>query len=233
MTGQHIDYSLVDKAISNPDFFTTLILLFIFIFLTTIVLIPIIRWNNKRYDKLVEVFEKHSDNDDMVLSSILNEIKNHNDISKDNFQFLRENLNNTTLTDEQAVRLFKSEMWLTSRKKLNFLKDILLNNHIAWREDFIHEKITLWLSTYSQEYLINFKWYTTNIWDLWKWLYNNFGTNEFKAFVKDVADIMFRKEEWDKTSIIHNKMAEISLLMETLQNKLGLKLKDDLVINSK
>jgi len=67
----------------------------------------------------------------MVLSSILNEIKNHNDISKDNFQFLRENLNNTTLTDEQAVRLFKSEMWLTSRKKLNFLKDILLNNHIA------------------------------------------------------------------------------------------------------
>jgi len=59
MTGQHIDYSLVDKAISNPDFFTTLILLFIFIFLTTIVLIPIIRWNNKRYDKLVEVFEKH------------------------------------------------------------------------------------------------------------------------------------------------------------------------------
>jgi hypothetical protein len=225
----NIDYALVDKAIENPDFFTTLILLFVFIFLTTIILIPIIRWSNKRYDKLIDI--KNDDSNQLI--NIFNELKHHNESSKEQFDFIRNNLNNTTLNDEQAVRLLKAEMWLTSRKKLNFIKDILLNNHIPWREDFIHEKVTLWLSTYSQEYITNFKWFNTNIWDLWRWLDNNFWKDEFKQFVKEITDVMFRQDKWDKTAIIQNKIAEISLLMETLQNKLWLKLKDNLVTNSK
>lgn len=224
-----VDLTLVDTAINNKDVFTTLIILFVFLFVILIILLPIIRWNNKRYDRLITAFEKHTEKDWEELSKIYNELKSHNENSERQFAFLRNNLNNTTLTNEQAVRLLKREMWLTSRKKLNFIKDILLNNHINWREHFISEKVKIWLAWYSQEYLTNFKWYTTWIWDLWKWLDDNFSEKEFIDFVKEIVDVMFRPDKWEKTSVIQNKMSEISLIMETLQNALWLKLKNDLI----
>lgn len=224
-----IDYTLVDTAIANKDVFTTLIVLFIVIFFMLVLIIPLIWKTNKRNDKLLNDFIEHSQENAKNLSNIYNEIKNHNNMSEKQFEFLRQNLNNTTLNDEQSVRLFKWEMWLTSKKKLNFIKDILINNHVKWREDFIREKVTLWLSWYSQEYLTNFKWYTTNIWDLWKWLDDNFWKEDFKIFVKEITDVMFRRDVWEKMSCINNKMSEIALIMETLQNKLWLKLRDDLI----
>jgi len=145
-----IDYTLIDKAIANPDFFSTLILLFVFIFIFMVIILPIIYNSNRRSDNIMNTFQKHSDEDNvnfkelnktLIKMSLLSQL--HNDDAKDQFTFLRNNLNNTTLHDEQAVRLFKAEMWLTSRKKLNFIKDILLNNHIEGREEFIIEKVTL------------------------------------------------------------------------------------------
>jgi hypothetical protein len=79
------------------------------------------------------------------LEKIHNAIYNHNENSTRLFNKIIENVHKTLLEDEQTVRIFKADMWLTSRKKLSFIKNILLNNHIKGREEFIYEKVKLGL----------------------------------------------------------------------------------------
>jgi hypothetical protein len=75
--------------------------------------------NNKQQEKFLKLFQSHTEDD----AEQLTEIKNI--LSK-----IIDNVTKTPLNKEQTIRLFKSELWLTSRKKLNFIKSILLNNHI-------------------------------------------------------------------------------------------------------
>jgi len=173
--------------------------------------------NQKFIDNLMTNFNSMKDN--------LEEFTNCNTEIKWMIKELNENIDKPKLNASQSIRLLKTEMWFVTRSKLNLIKNILLNNHIPWRELYIHEKIKTWLMWLSWEYMGNFESYITPIWKLSIWLDNNFSQEQFDLFIKEIIDIVCRKEDWNRFDIINNKMGEISLLMETLQENLANKLK--------
>jgi len=122
----------------------------------------------------------------------------------------------------------KTHMWYVTGKKLEFLKWIILNNHIAWNEDKIREKIYTWLSAFSDEYLAKFTTYKTPIWDLSKWLQNAYPLTEFNKLVDECVNIIYKKYEWLESDITLNKINEIAMIMRTLQVWLANKLRSDI-----
>jgi len=181
-----------------------LLIAVVVILILMIIIIPLVKWIiNEKIEK-IEVLIKN--NHEGILKTI-------------------KGIEKTSLTRGQTVRLFKSEMWLTSRQKIAFLRSILINNHIKGREEFIKKKIREGLIWYSDEYLSNFKWFDTPVGDLWIWLNGAFWENEFDNFIEEIALVVFRDDWSSNKEIVNDKVNEISLIMETLQNNLANKLK--------
>ena len=97
-----------------------LLIAVVVILILMIIIIPLVKWIiNEKIERIESLIKNNHD-------SMLKTIKG---------------IEKTSLTSGQTVRLFKSEMWLTSRQKIAFLRSILINNHIKGREEFIKKKI--------------------------------------------------------------------------------------------
>lgn len=185
--------------------------------------------NKEQFKEMLNIFQTHTEEDARQLTNIFNEIKNHNKNSEKEFNFIKNNMFKTTLDNEQAVRILKTEMWYVTEKKLEFIKDILQNNHIKGREDKIRIKLEVGLEWYSQEYYASFRWYNTKLWDLWDWLDDNFDSNTFKEFCNEIFEIIIAEYKWEKETVITEKVNEIRNVMKRVQNGLANHLRNDLL----
>lgn len=211
--------------------------------LSIFLLLPIIwffiRQSQKNFDKTIDQFDKitnafieHTKEDWVALEKIHTAIREHNDTSVEHFKYIMNNMHKPLLTEEQTLDIFASYMWYVSSKKLDFIKSIILNNHIEWRRDFIVLKVKNWLAGFSMEYEAKFNTFNTRIWNLSKWLDNNFTSDDFDLLIKEIVDIIYRDEcDMDKLICANNKINEISQVMRDLQNNLRNKLRKDLYNN--
>lgn len=223
-----IDYTLVNEAINHPDFFTSLMILFVFIFIITIIILPIIYSSNKRFDRILNNTGKFNTLINDSLIQIKNAIENHNTNSEEQFEIIKDNIGKVTLNKEQTIDLLKTHMWYVTWKKLEFIKGIILNNHIAWNEDKVREKVKNWLIALSDEYLSKFQSYQTPIWNLAKWLNENFTKEDFCKLVDDIMILIYKEYEWWANDILLNKTNEIAMIMRTLQVWLANQLRNDI-----
>ncbi len=225
----------ITTAIANKDVFTTLITLWIF----TWVVIPLINRQNTQVKdslnsivdelkKLNETFSSHLVDDARQLTNIFNKLEEHRDEANREFNQIKENSLKTVLNNEQTISLLKTNMWYVTSKKLDFIKAIILNNHIQWNNEKIREKIYNWLMALSDEYLTNFSTYHTPIGDLSKWLIDNFWEKEFNKLVDDCVEIIYKVYDWKENDNALNKINEIWMIMKTLQVWLSNKLRWDL-----
>ena len=243
MTGEltsKIDYTLVDKAIQNKDVFTTLILLFVFL----IIVMPLIYFVVKKvlenintnikdlWEHLNKSLKEHTKWDEYIQLKIFEKIQEYHIWSQRSFLDLQQKLWNTVLNKEQTVSLLQEKMWFVSYWKLEFIKQVMLFNHITWRRDEIKSKIKNELERKSEEYIREFWRWITPIWDLAKWLEKNFWAKEFDDFIEEIIKIVYRETEiykqMDRTVVVEIKKNDIATLMKDLQSKLAKKLREDL-----
>lgn len=222
-------------ALANRDVFTTIITLWIF----TWIVIPLINKQNTQIKeslkeivfelkKFNETFSNHMLDDAKQLTNIFNALEEHRDEAHREFNQIKENSLKTILNKEQTISLLKTNMWYVTAKKLDFIKAIILNNHIANNGEKIREKVYNWLMALSDEYLTSFSTYHTPIWDLSKWMTENFWLKEFNKLVDDCVDIIYKVYDWKESDNTLNKINEIWMTMKTLQVWLANKLRADL-----
>lgn len=191
-------------------------------------ILPLLWYFIKQNTKFTQSVLSELKNQTGTLNKLLNISVVHDEESKISFNKIVDRIQNNMLSDFQTIRILKSEMWLTSKKKLDFLQNIMLHNHIKGREDFIKDKVRIGLLGFSEEYMTNFKSYNTKVGKLDNWLEQQLTHEQFEKFIDEICSIMFRSVEGDKVQDAYMKKQEISLIMETLQNGLAQKLKKDL-----
>jgi len=200
--------------------------------ITASIILPMVWYFIRQNTKFTQQVIKELREQTSQLSKLMSLTSAHNEEARQSTDRVLDKIKNNNLEDYQAIRLLRSEMWLTSKKKLDFIQNILLNNHIKGREEFIKDKVKSGLRSFSEEYMTNFKSFNTRVGRLDKWLDNNFSEQEFEKLLEEVYHIMFRSVEGDKVMDTYYKKQEISLIMDTLQNDLAQKLKKDLSLNS-
>ena len=208
-----VDYSLINLAISNPDFFTTLVTLFIFLFMMLIIIVPIIRWQNKRFDRLLDSFQSHTEEDWKYLWKIFNAIDIHNKMSEWQFTVLQATIWSKTIDKESAILMLKKSMLSWIYKKLDFLEKRLNKNNLKERKEIIKRQIRVELLKLSdEEYLDFLDWFTLNWVKLWDLIRNTF---KFDEFLEEIFDCIF-DNKIDETWI---KLKNILEVMKFYQNE--------------
>lgn len=140
----------------------------------------------------------------------------------------------TQLTEEQAIQLLKDRMLIVSiEDKIPFIKSVMEFNHIEWRMDQITDKVYAWLAWYSDKYIANFRTFDSPLWNLADWLNTNFTNEQFNKLVKEIVDIIYREDKWNKSEVIEMKCNEVLTIMKVLQSWLVNKFRNDLIINRK
>lgn len=227
---------LITTALQNKDVFTTLITLWIF----TWIVVPLLNKQSKQqanalskiaesFDKFQSSFSEHMLEDARQLTAIFDKLEEHKREANRQFSDIKENSYKRILSTEQTIDIFKSQMWYVSSKKLDFIRNIILNNHIKDNEVNIRNKLVSWLLALSDEYLIKFNWYKTPIWSLTKWLQANFREEEFNKLIDDIIVIIYKDYGWNENDNTLSKINDISMLMKTLQVWLANKLRWDLM----
>ena len=165
------------------------------------------------------------------MQDIVSALNMHNMQSKKNAIQIQQKLWNTILDTEQSVDMLLSKMWFVSWWKLQFIKQILIYNHIQEREQQTKDKIKNELARRSQEYITSFSKFTTPVWDLWEWLNDIFTEKEFDLFLSDIYSIVFRKDNGNlsKDINIELKVNDIAEIMKATQNKLSEQLRKDIL----
>ena len=139
----------------------------------------------------------------------------------------------TVLTKEQTINLVKEKMWFVTYQKIEFLKTVLVNNHIKWREPEVKDKIKAELVRMSTQYISEMRDFITPVWDVWEWVVRNF---EMEPFLEHIYKIVFRGNNIELTDDINVqlKMNDITVVMKTAQNNLcdELRLDIDKTLNS-
>jgi len=227
--------SFIELAIANKDVFTTIVTLWVFI----IMVIPLIKKQNKdisnsmvrisdTLDNFKVSFQKHLVDDSREQTLIFDKLEEHRKEANRQFRIIADNSTKRVLSQEQTIDLLKTQMWYVTWKKLDFIKWIILNNHIDWNRVKVKQKVTNWLLALSDEYMSKFAWYKTPIWDLWKWLNENFSENGVWELVDEIVDIIYKEYDWLESDNTLNKINEIAMIMKTLQVWLANKLRWDI-----
>jgi hypothetical protein len=89
--------------------------------------------NKKQQDRLIILYEKFQKS---LQDHMLEDSRDFEKI----LSFL-ENNKKTNLDDMQSLTLLKMTLWFISDKKLEFIKSILINNHINNNQEKIRKKI--------------------------------------------------------------------------------------------
>jgi len=93
------------------------------------------------FDKFQESFSAHTLEDARQLTSIFDKLEQHRNEANRQFNDIKENSYKRILTTEQTIDIFESQMWYVSSKKLDFIRNIILNNHIKDNEINIRNKL--------------------------------------------------------------------------------------------
>lgn len=237
-----MDLSLVDKALANKDVFTTLIVLFILV----IIILPILyAFIKVLKDELIKelrtlgttfkaTFDQYEKHEKTIQDLIINTLVNHDRDSKRQHLELQTKMWNTVLNAEQTIDLLLSKMWFVSYWKLEFLRQVMIFNHIEWRREEITRKVKEELWRRSEDYLKDFRSYLTPVGDLSIWLAKNFADEDFNRSIDSIIDIIYSKKlkqanpDMSNEVIITIKVNDISTLMKTLQADLWKKLKTEI-----
>lgn len=179
-----------------------------------------IKASNKQSEKLLLIFEKHSDEDAFHLKAlnetlvmIKNSINNQNEEVKKQFEWIRDNIWRKSISKEDAILLMKKSMLSWSYKKLDYLEKRLNKNNLQERQDVIKRQIKLELLKLSdEEYLIFLDWFIYNWKKLWDYIRENF---KFEDFLLEVFDCIFDKH----TADIPFKLKNVLEVMKVYQNE--------------
>ena len=232
----------IKLSLENKDFLTAIIVIWILVVIIMPLVYFIIKILEKNLIKAIKdlwitfesAFNTLDQQEVIFQGNLTDRIIEHDRDSKRQFLELQQKMWNTVLNTAQTVDLLQAKMWFVSYWKLEFLKQVMTLNHIAWRREEITKKVKEELARRSDDYLKDFKSYITPIWDLSKWLDFNFNEKDFSKFVEQIVDIIYSDKlqnlnpHMTKELIITIKVNEISTLMKEVQAWLGKKLKKDI-----
>lgn len=169
--------------------------------------------DNKQWmQKIADSFSSHSQEDDQNFKEILKAIYS-----------IKWSVWKTSLKNWQLIEIAKARVWLTSEKKLSFIKDILQKNNLQERKGIVKLHIRTELERRSEEYIIFLNWFTSDVWLLWDWVAINFPMD---LFMEELYDVIFRI--WEEN---HIKIEDCRFVMSKYQMALWQKLKKDLKDN--
>jgi hypothetical protein len=121
---------------------------------------------NKSMESTNKIMQEHMLDDARQLTNIFNKLEDHRQEAHSAFDRIAQNSLKTILDTEQSIDLLKTHMWYVSQKKIDFIKGIILNNHIIGNNKKIREKLFNGLLALSDEYMSKFSTYKTPIGDL-------------------------------------------------------------------
>ena len=124
-----------------------------------------------------------------------------------------------TYTPEETIQVVREKVWYASLSKLDFIRDVLINNHINERKEEVRDNIRTKLEELSQMYIEEFNTFNTPIVKLWDVVAENF---EFDKFFEDIMKIVFR--EGKDSTAIELKIKDIESIMRKYQNRVTQKL---------
>lgn len=126
-----------------------------------------------------------------------------------------------TYTNDETITVVREKIWFASVSKLDYIRDVLINNHISERKEEIRDNVRTKLEEISQAYIQEFNSFNTPISQLWDVVSENF---EFNKFFEEVIKIILRmdRREW----AIELKIKDIESVMRKYQNKMIQKLID-------
>ena len=167
----------------------------------------ITRW----FDRMLEAVERHEESD----------LRNTDLVSKQ-VEALGGRISKTKLSPEQAKRILENEMKMISIvNKLPFLENVMRENHITNREEYIKEKVKAGLMSHSQVYMNYFSDFVCSAGNLADWLTKNFTDEDFDKFALEIGEIVCRQDREPKEEVIKNKLQEITTIMTLLQLRLA------------
>lgn len=201
--------------------------------LAVFLLLPLLWWqtrnNNTNIKELINDNKQCSVNVINVYKEEMGKfyelLSHHIKEDNENFKWIKTEISKaigkTRLTKDQILEVAKSRVWLTSEKKLDFIRKRLEKNNLYNRRDIVIKQVTTEMNRRSEEYIDFLNQFTTNVWLLWDWIAEHFPMEDF---LQEVFDIIF-KENVD----ILQKVEDIRWLMMWYQNELWEKLKKDLI----
>ena len=203
--------------------------------LSVALLYPLLWWQLKTSQKNIdrmfednrEWFSKMWKQIDEWFDKFLTMFKIHATEDNDNFKSIQREISRavwkTKLTNEQIIEIAKARVWLTSEKKLDFIKKRLEKNNLKARKEIIQKQIRTELERRSEEYIVFLNQFTTPVWLLWDWISDNFPMDNF---MNELFDVIFRDDnEWHTLT----KLEDCRFIMSAYQNELWQKLKSKLI----
>lgn len=124
-----------------------------------------------------------------------------------------------THNPEETINVVKEKVWYASIAKLDYIREVLINNHIAERKEEIKDNIRTKLEELSQEYIQEFNTFNTPIVRLGDVVGENF---EFNPFFEEVMKVVYRDTK--NSNAIELKLKDIESIMRKYQNRMGMKL---------
>jgi len=131
----------------------------------------------------------------------------------------RRAIGHTVLNEEQTAKLLQEKMWYVSQQKLDYIKEVLVNNHLEDREEQVKRKVETELIRLSGLYVSDMNAFVTPIGELGTWVRENL---DMKSFLVEVFAIIFRKQtgNFSREENINVKLSDLSVLMKSVQNRL-------------
>lgn len=137
----------------------------------------------------------------------------------DKLDWVRLAVGRKTYTPEETLIAVREKIWFASIEKLDYIRQILVNNHISERKEEVTTNIRSKLEELSQKYIEEFNLLNTPIERLWDAVADNF---EFEPFFKEIMDIVFRSD--NNHYVINMKIKDIESVMRKYQTKMSKKL---------
>jgi len=219
----------VEIATSNPDFFMSIILIWVLMIIFVPMLWFFINNINKNFNNLIQSFKSHSDDDNKKIEALNNSII---ELSKnielqlnywnEQFELLKDNIWRKSINKNDAIHLIKKCMLSWSYKKLDYLEKRLNKNNLQERKETIKRQIKLELIKLSdEEYLIFLDSFVINGKKLWDLIREYFS---FDEFIEEVYDCIFDVHVTE----ISTKIKNVLEVMKVYQSECVEKIKDNI-----
>ena len=219
-------------ATKNPDFFMSIVLLWImFVFFIPMVwfFIKTLRdWIVAELKLIRQDFKEHWESDEKQLEKIFKKLEFNSVRYITEFTNLKNSLTKNNLPDDDLIEVAIARVWITSEKKLDFIKKRLEKNNLRDRQDVVKRQIETELRRRSEEYIIFLNKFNSSVWLIWDWISDNFPMEEFLA---EIYDVIFREldNHTDECALI--KINDIRFLMMSYQREMFEELRKQLYNN--
>lgn len=164
----------ISKALENPDFFTTIIILWFVMVFFVPVFWYLLRWQTKQNNNIITEMEK-------------------------GFTQIALSVWKTTLSNKEIIDIARNKVWFASETKLVFIRSRLEKNDLQDNQMVVESHITAVLISETAVYvdylngfqiIINGKIYL-----VWDRIAENF---DMKWFLKEIFDVIFSEKTTDE-----------------------------------